>query len=75
MRALSSAALALVPRDLRRLAGIDRSPLVDAAAIAAARPLLLALGLPGGRDVYAAVVGRDTTNIGRSAMERQAAAA
>jgi uncharacterized protein (DUF2236 family) len=75
MRTLSSAALALVPRDLRRLAGIDRSPLIDAAAIAAARPLLTALGLPLGRDVYAAVVGRDTTNIGRAAMERQAEAA
>jgi uncharacterized protein (DUF2236 family) len=75
MRALSSAALALVPRDLRRLAGIDRSPLIDAAALAAARPLLAALGLPLGRDVYAAVVGRDTTTIGRAAMERQAAPA
>jgi len=75
MRALASAALALVPRDLRRLAGIDRSPLLDAAAIAAARPLVMALGLPVGRDVYAAVVGRDTTNIGRAAMERQAATA
>jgi uncharacterized protein (DUF2236 family) len=75
MRALSSAALALTPRDLRRLADIDRSPLIDAAAVAAARPLLMALGLPLGRDVYAAVVGRDTTDIGRAAMERQAAAA
>jgi uncharacterized protein (DUF2236 family) len=75
MRTLSSAALALVPRDLRRLAGIDRSPLLDAAGIAAARPLVMALGLPVGRDVYAAVVGRDTTNIGRAAMERRAAAA
>jgi uncharacterized protein (DUF2236 family) len=75
MRTLSSAALALVPRDLRRLAGIDRSPLIDGAAIAAARPLVTALRLPLGRDVYAAVVGRDTTSIGRSAMERQAAAA
>ena len=75
MRALSSAALALIPRDLRRLADIDRSPLIDTAAIAAARPLLMALGLPLGRDVYAAVVGRDTTDIGRAAMERQAAAA
>jgi hypothetical protein len=75
MRTLSSAALALIPRDLRRLADIDRSPLIDTAAIAAARPLLMALGLPLGRDVYAAVVGRDTTDIGRAAMERQAAAA
>jgi uncharacterized protein (DUF2236 family) len=75
MRTLSSAALALVPRDLRRLARIDRSPLLDAAAIAAARPLVAALGLPLGRDVYAAVVGRETTNIGRAAMEREVAAA
>jgi uncharacterized protein (DUF2236 family) len=75
MRLLSSAALALVPRDLRRLAGVDRSALVDAAAIAAARPLVTALGLPLGRDVYAAVVGRDTTRIGRAAVERETAAA
>ena len=75
MRTLSSAALALVPRDLRRLAGIDRSPLLDAASIAAARPLVTALGLPLGREVYAAVVGRETTNIGRAALDRQAAAA
>jgi uncharacterized protein (DUF2236 family) len=75
MRALSSAALALVPRDLRRLAGIDRPPLVDAAAVAAARPLVMALGLPLGRGVYAAVVGRDSTTIGHAAMEREAAAA
>lgn len=73
MRTLSSAALALVPRDLRRLADIDRSPLLDVASLAAARPLVAGLGLPLGRDVYAAVVGRDTTRIGRDAMERQAA--
>jgi uncharacterized protein (DUF2236 family) len=75
MRTLSNAALALVPRDLRRIARIDRSPLLDVAALAAARPLVAALGLPVGRDVYAAVVGRDTTSIGRAAMEREAAAA
>lgn len=75
MRTLSSAALALVPRDLRRLAGVDRSSLSDVAAIAAARPLVKALGLPLGRDVYAAVVGRETTEIGHEAMESQAAGA
>jgi uncharacterized protein (DUF2236 family) len=73
MRTLSSAALALVPRDLRRLAGIDRSPLIDAAALAAARPLVTALGMPLGRNVYAAVVGRETTAIGRAALESAAA--
>jgi uncharacterized protein (DUF2236 family) len=57
LRAVSSAALALVPRDLRRLAGIDRSPAIDAAAIAATRPLVAALRLPLGRDAYIAVIG------------------
>ncbi|HEX6460409.1 MAG TPA: oxygenase MpaB family protein [Thermoleophilaceae bacterium] len=75
MRTLSSGALALVPRDLRRLAGIDRSPAIDAAAIAAARPLVTALGLPLVRQVHRVVVGRDATDIGRAGVEREAAAA
>ena len=75
LRALSSGALALVPRDLRRLADVDRSPAIDAAAIATARPLVTALGLPLVRQVHRVVVGRDATSIGRSAMEREAAAA
>ena len=75
LRALSSGALALVPRDLRRLAGVDRSPAIDAAAIATARPLVTALGLPLVRQVHRVVVGRDATAIGRAAVEREAAAA
>jgi uncharacterized protein (DUF2236 family) len=75
MRILSNAALALVPRDLRRLAGIDRPPALDAAAIAAARPLVAALGLPGFREVHRLVVGRDSTEIGRAALRRDEAAA
>jgi uncharacterized protein (DUF2236 family) len=75
LRALASGALALVPRDLRQLAGIDRSPALDAAAVATTRPLITALGLPGLREVYATVVGRETTEIGRSALERETAAA
>jgi uncharacterized protein (DUF2236 family) len=74
MRTLSSGALALIPRDLRRLAGIDRSPLLDIAAVVAARPLVAALGLPLGREVYATVVGRETARLGRAAVERLVAA-
>ncbi len=75
LRALSSGALALVPRDLRQLAGVDRSPAMDAAAIATARPLVTALGLPLVRQVHRVVVGRDATSIGRAAVEREAAVA
>jgi uncharacterized protein (DUF2236 family) len=75
MRILSSAALALVPRDLRRLAGVDRPPALDAAAVAAARPLVVALGLPGFREVHRLVVGRESTEIGRAALMPDEAAA
>jgi uncharacterized protein (DUF2236 family) len=68
LRALANAALALVPRDLRRLGGVDRPPALDLAALAAARPLVAALGLPGMREVYAHVIGRETTAIGRAAL-------
>jgi uncharacterized protein (DUF2236 family) len=68
IRVLSSAALALVPRDLRRLAGVDRPRAVDVAAIAAARPLVAAVRLPGFREVHRVVVGRETTEIGRAAL-------
>jgi uncharacterized protein (DUF2236 family) len=68
LRALSSAALALVPRDLRRLANIDRSPAVDTSVLAAARPLIASLRLPLIRDAYGAVIGQETTAIGRAAL-------
>jgi uncharacterized protein (DUF2236 family) len=55
-----NAARALVPRDLRRLAEIDRSPALDLPAIAAARPLLLASRMPGLRELAARVVGHET---------------
>lgn len=60
LRVLAGAALALVPRDLRRLAGIDRPRALDAAAITAARPLVTAGGLPLLRELTALVVGRET---------------
>jgi uncharacterized protein (DUF2236 family) len=60
LRVYGSAAVALVPRHLRRLAGIDRPRALDAAAIAAARPLVVAAGLPGVRSLNGLVVGRET---------------
>jgi hypothetical protein len=43
------------------------------AAVATARPLVTALALPGLRELYRVVVGRETTAIGRAALERAAA--
>jgi uncharacterized protein (DUF2236 family) len=57
LRVYASAALALVPRDLRRLAGIDRPGAADAAALAAARPWLSTMRLPLVRQYVASVVG------------------
>ena len=60
LRLFGSAAVALVPRDLRRLAGIDRPRAVDLAALAMVRPLLIAGALPGLRDLFRLVLGRET---------------
>src|SRR5436190_872880 len=49
----------MVPRPLRRLAGIDRRRAVDAAAITAVRPIVVASRLPGVRDVFGAALGND----------------
>src|SRR4051812_31462584 len=57
LRVFAGAAHALVPGDLRRLAGIDRPRALDMAAIAAARPWLAAMRLPGARGLAAQVVG------------------
>lgn len=60
LRLFGGAAVALVPRDLRRLAGIDRTAALDAAALAAVRPLLAAGTLPLVRDLSGLLVGRET---------------
>jgi uncharacterized protein (DUF2236 family) len=57
LRVYASAALALVPRDLRKLAGIDRPRAADAAAVAIARPWLRSLRLPLVRRYVSNVVG------------------
>jgi len=70
-----NAARALVPRELRRLAGIDRSPALDLPALAAARPLLMASRLPGVRDLAARVVGRETIALIESRLRPEGGAA
>ena len=58
-----SAARALVPRETQRLAGIERSPALDRAAIAAARPWLTAAQLPLVNRLARQVVGRKTIDL------------
>jgi uncharacterized protein (DUF2236 family) len=53
LRITSSAALATVPHDLRALAGIDRSRLLDGLTVASVRPAAAALTLPVLRDAPA----------------------
>ncbi|UUY02170.1 DUF2236 domain-containing protein [Svornostia abyssi] len=69
LRVFSSAAIALVPRDLRRLAGIDRPAAVDVAAIAMARPWLELMRTPIGARLATSVIG------GRSRAPRDRAEA
>ncbi|HEU4347260.1 MAG TPA: oxygenase MpaB family protein [Actinoplanes sp.] len=59
IRLFGSAAVALVPRHLRVLAGIDRPRWQDAASVAAVRPFATALTLPGIRDLPRVVFGGD----------------
>jgi uncharacterized protein (DUF2236 family) len=60
LRIVASAAIATVPRDLRRLAGIDRNPAVDALTIAAVRPAAAVLNAPLLREAPSLVLGRET---------------
>src|SRR5437764_3271390 len=76
LRVLSHAAVAIVPRRLRRLAGIDRPRAVDIAAIAAVRPLVAASTRPPLRDLYGYALGRDVRGVhqrGREVRRRLAA--
>lgn len=73
VRLAARSALALVPRHLRRLAGIEGSPAVDAVAIASARPALAALALPLVRETGALLVGSEAHALGKAAMARASA--
>jgi uncharacterized protein (DUF2236 family) len=70
LRLVARAALATVPRDLRRLAGIDRPRALDAATVAAVRPAAALLTLPLLRDAPSLVLGRETRAVALAARPR-----
>ena len=74
LRITSAAALATVPRHLRRLAGIDRPALVDGVTVAAVRPAAAAIALPVLRDAPSLVLGRRTHELGAAARRGAVAA-
>ncbi|MBV9213550.1 MAG: DUF2236 domain-containing protein [Actinobacteria bacterium] len=63
LRLMASAAVALVPRDLRRLAGIDRPWAIDVAALTAVRPLLVLGMVPVARELFGLAAGRPTQEL------------
>jgi uncharacterized protein (DUF2236 family) len=74
LRVVVQGALAIVPRHLRRLAGIDRPRAVDAATLAALRPAAVALTLPLLRDLPRLAVGGEVHGLAiRARALRQAA--
>lgn len=74
LRLYGSAALALVPRHLRAMAGVDRPRAVDRAAIAALWPAITALRAPGVRELPGLLLGAETREVSRQAMRRRAEA-
>ncbi len=75
LRVTAAAAVAIVPHDLRRLAGIGQPRLVDGLVRAAVVPAAAALRLPLLRDAPALVLGAESHELGREARRRLAAAA
>jgi uncharacterized protein (DUF2236 family) len=75
LRITAAAALALVPHDLRRLAGIAQPRIVDGLLRAAVTPAAAALRLPLLRDAPSLVLGPESHELGRQARRRLAAAA
>jgi uncharacterized protein (DUF2236 family) len=67
LRIVSRAALAITPRDLRRMAGIDRPRPLDGLTVAAVRPAAAALTLPLLRDAPRLVLGSEALSVARDA--------
>jgi uncharacterized protein (DUF2236 family) len=67
LRVLGRAAVALVPRDLRRLAGIDGRAAVDSLSHAQVHALARVLALPGARGVLGHALGARTREVALSA--------
>jgi uncharacterized protein (DUF2236 family) len=75
LRITAAAAVAIVPHDLRRLAGIGQPRFVDGLLRAAVPPAAAALRLPLLRDAPALVLGPESHELGREARRRLADAA
>ena len=75
LRITAAAAVAIIPHDLRRLAGIGQPRIVDAMLRAAVPPAAAALQLPLLRDAPSLVLGRESRALGQKARRRLAAAA
>jgi uncharacterized protein (DUF2236 family) len=73
LRVVSRAAVAIVPRDLRELAGIDGSRALDAVAVAAVWPAAIALTLPVVREAPALFLGTQEYRAAAAAAEARAA--
>ena len=75
LRITAAAAVAITPRDLRRLAGIAQPRVVDGLLHAAVPPAAAALRLPLLRDAPSLVLGPKSHELGREARRRLAEAA
>jgi uncharacterized protein (DUF2236 family) len=75
IRVTAAAAVAIVPRDLRRLAGIGQPRLVDGLLRAAVPPAAAALRLPLLRDAPSLVLGAESRDLDREVRRRLADAA
>jgi uncharacterized protein (DUF2236 family) len=71
----AQAAVAIVPRHLRQLAGIDRPRALDRATVAAMRPALAALTLPGVRRAPSLLLGDEVSSLAGRARDLRRAAA
>jgi uncharacterized protein (DUF2236 family) len=75
LRISAAAAVAITPRDLRRLAGVGQPRLVDGLLRAAVPPAAAALRLPLLRDAPSLVLGAESRELGQHARRRLAEAA
>jgi uncharacterized protein (DUF2236 family) len=75
LRVYASAAVAIVPKHLRQLAGIDRWRVFDDVTVAAVRPALAALTLPGLRRAPSLLLGGDVAALAERRRDLSRAAA
>lgn len=75
LRVYASAAVAIVPKHLRQLAGIDRPRVLDDMTVAAMRPALAALTLPGVRRAPSLLLGGDVAALAERRRDLRSAAA